>query len=118
MIWIYIVTWTLAFNAFDYGRLEGDFEKKFLNRSEAIKFMDGYDLPKGCCVGYKNFELDSVRINTSTEKKGPVEFDFDAIGKGVDSTLKWRSRFYGNGILLNTVPYLGGMNNHIQNIED
>lgn len=76
MIWIYIVSWTLIFNGGQYGSLEGNFEKRFMNRNEATMFMEWPKATsKKVAFECKNFKLDSTKIDTSTVKKEPEQCD-------------------------------------------
>lgn len=107
MIWIYIVSWTLIFDGGSYGKLDGNFEKRFMNRNEAVMFMEW---PKATSkkIEFKceNFKFDSTKIDTFTVEKGSIKFDFDAMEKDIDSML-----LFGRKSL-----FLGGRSN--QYIED
>lgn len=88
-IWIYIVSWTLTFNGFEYGKIEGSFEKKFLNRSEAVAFMEGPRPVRKCYERIENVKLDSTFIDTST-----VE-----MGAACDSVKRWQRFGEEGGII-------------------
>lgn len=63
MIWVYIVTWTLALQAGEYGDFHTPFQKKFMSKKEATEFIER--APKNC----SGFEIDSTSISTNTEPK-------------------------------------------------
>jgi len=68
-MWIYIIVWTLIFDASMYGKLQENFEKKFASKKQANEFIK--KAPK-CCI---EIMLDSIWVDTSTVEAKHLNVD-------------------------------------------
>jgi len=86
-MWIYIVAWTLIFDASMYGKLQENFEKKFASQKQANEFIKR--APKGCF----EIQLDSTWIDTSTVEAKRLNVDSVYLG---NYTLPYNGLYKGS----------------------